>query len=186
MELQINDLISTIKKDGIEVAEQEAEKIIAEAKTKAEEIIADAEREADGIVKKAHKETELMRESVRTGAEHAKRDATLAFKEAVKEELHGILSAKTADAMNGATLSKLIIAAINDENPADYIAEVAEITEELKSELSEKIKAGLEIKLGKNIRTGFVLSLKDGSGYFDCSDEQASEMLAPFFPELSI
>ncbi len=46
MELQIQDLVSSIRKDGIDAANAEAEAIIAEAKKKADAIIADAKSEA--------------------------------------------------------------------------------------------------------------------------------------------
>ena len=49
MELQIQDLVSSIRKDGIEAANAEAEAIISEAKKKAETIVADAKAEAKNI-----------------------------------------------------------------------------------------------------------------------------------------
>ena len=45
MELQIQDLVSSIRKDGIEAANAEAEAIISEAKKKAEEAEAPKESE---------------------------------------------------------------------------------------------------------------------------------------------
>ena len=88
--------------------------------------------------------------------------------------------------VRGETLAKLISAALAGENPADYSAEVGEVSDGLKAELADKIKDGLEIRLSPSARTGFRLSAKDGSGYFDCSDEEIAKMLMPYFPELSI
>ena len=45
MELQIQDLISAIRKEGLDAANAEAEAIISEAKKKAETIVADAKSE---------------------------------------------------------------------------------------------------------------------------------------------
>ena len=45
MELQIQDLVSSIRKEGVDAANAEAEAIISEAKKKAEAIIADAKAE---------------------------------------------------------------------------------------------------------------------------------------------
>ena len=42
MEIQLQDLIEQIKKDGVEAAETEAEAIIKAAKEKADKIVADA------------------------------------------------------------------------------------------------------------------------------------------------
>ncbi len=186
MEMQINDLVSAIKKDGVEAAQAEADKIIAEAKEKASAIVAEAETKASAILKKAESDVEILKESARTTAEHAKRDAMLFFEKSVQTEFEHLLEANIEKTVNGDTLARLITAALADENPSNYTAEVAEVTEGLRGELAEKIKAGLEIKPNPNVRIGFKLAAKDGSGYFDCSDEELTKMLAPFFPEMII
>ena len=53
MEMQINELVSAIKKEGVIAAQAEADRIIAEANEKAAAIIAKAKSEADAEVKKA-------------------------------------------------------------------------------------------------------------------------------------
>ena len=184
--MQINDLVSAIKKEGVEAAQAEAEKIIAEAKAKAADIISDAETEAKAILKKAEEKTEILKENAKTTAEHAKRDAVLFFKKSVQTEFERILEADAGKAVNTDTLSRLIEAALGGDDPADYAVEVAEVTEALKSELADKIRGGLEIKANPRVRAGFKLAAKDGSGYFDCSDEEIEKMLAPFFSELTV
>ena len=47
MEVQLQELIDQIKKDGAEVAEAEAKAIVEAAKSDAEKIIADAQAQAD-------------------------------------------------------------------------------------------------------------------------------------------
>ena len=83
-------------------------------------------------------------------------------------------------------LAALITAALQGEDASAYAAEVASVTDALKSELAGELKAGLELRLSKKVRTGFRLCAKDGSGYIDCSDEELAEQLAPFFRELRI
>ncbi len=184
--MQINDLVSAIRKEGVLAAEAEAEKIIAEAKKKADSIVSKAEAEASAILKKTESEIEVLKESVRTTADHAKRDAILFFEKSVKAEFLKMLEADINRTVKEDTLARLIAAAIGDEDPALYTAEVAEVTEGMKGELAKKIKEGLEIKPSPTVRVGFKLSAKDGSGYFDCSDEELLNMIAPFFPEISI
>lgn len=183
MEMQINDLVAAIKKDGVEAAQAEAEKILAEAKEKAANIVAAAKAEAENIVNKAEEKTDLLKESVKTTAEHAKRDAMLSFKKSVQTEFERLLEQDVEKAVNTDVLARLITAAVSNDDPALYVAEVAQVTEELKSELSQKLQNGLEIKANPAVRVGFKLTAKDGSGYFDCSDEELQEALAPFFPE---
>ncbi len=184
MELQIQDLVSSIRKDGIDAANAEAEAIISEAKKKAEMIIADAKAEAKNIQETSEKEINILKESAALSAEQAKRDAMLAFKNEVQAEFEKILSAKIKNNLSDAALGKLIQAVVVDEDVQNYSVEVAEVSDSLKAELAEEIKNGLEIKPTKSVRAGFRLAAKDGSGYFDCSDEEIMQMLMPYFRNL--
>ena len=186
MELQIQDLISSIKKEGIETANAEAERILAQARQQAAAIVAEATEQAEKIEAKSKNEIEILRESARANAEHAQRDAILSFKDAVQKEFEKLLTADIGKTVKDATLAKLISAALAEEDPANYAVEVAEVTEGLKSELAGKLKAGLEIRISNRADAGFRLAAKDGSGYFDCSDEQIAQMVMPFFSDLRI
>ena len=184
MELQIQNLVSSIRKEGIEAANKEAESIIAEAKKKAESIVSGAKAEAQQYKDGAEKEISILRESAAVSAEQAKRDAVLAFKTEVQGEFEKILAADISKELKGEGLGKLIRAAVTGENVADYAAEVSEVSEALKKELAEEIKNGLEIRPTKGVQHGFRLAAKDGSGYFDCSDDAIMEMLMPYFRNL--
>lgn len=184
MELQIQDLISEIKKDGIEEAKKEAAKIVENAKKEADKIIKDAKAEAQLTFTTNSQKLETLKSGAIESVEQAKRDAILMFKEALNNEINNILSAETKKAINGETLSKLILAALGDEDPKNYTVEVAEISDGLKAALKKEIENGLDIKLSNKERTGFRLSMKDGSGYFDLDDEEIAELLKPLFSSL--
>ncbi|MBQ3392681.1 MAG: hypothetical protein IJG52_04625 [Lachnospiraceae bacterium] len=184
MELQIQNLVSSIRKEGIEAANKEAESIIAEAKKKAESIVAEAKTQADQYRESSEKEISILRESAQISAEQAKRDAALAFKEEIRNEFEKILAADVRKELSGEGLGKLIRAALSGENLAAYTAEVAEVGDMLKAELAQEIKGGLEIRPSRDVQQGFRLSAKDGSGYFDCSDDGILEMLMPYFRDL--
>ena len=79
MELQIQDLVSSIKKDGIESANREAAQILAEAKAQAEKIVADARSEADKLRADVQAEIGVFKTSAQLSAEQAKRDAVNAI-----------------------------------------------------------------------------------------------------------
>ena len=184
MELQIQDLVSSIRKEGVEAANAEAEAILAEAKKKADSIVSTAKNEAQQYKDTAEKEINILKESAEVSAEQAKRDAVLAFKTEIQGEFEKILKTKIGKELSGDGLGKLIRAAVAGENVADCVAEVAEVSDVLKSELAKEIKDGLEIKPTKGVQTGFRLASKDGSGYFDCSDDGIMEMLMPYFRDL--
>ena len=184
MELQIQDLVSSIRKEGIEAANKEAESIIAEAKKKAEAIVSAAEAEAESIKETNEKEIGILKESAAVSAEQAKRDALLAFKAEVKAEFEKLLSADVRKTLSGEALGKLIRAAVSGEDVSQYAAEVADVSDAVKTELADEIQKGLEIRPTKSVQAGFRLAAKDGSGYFDCSDDEIMQMLMPYFRNL--
>ena len=184
MELQIQNLVSSIRKEGIEAANKEAEAIIAEAKKKADSIVADAKAEAQQHKDASEKEINILRASAIVNAEQAKRDAVLAFKTEIQGEFEKILAADVRKELSGEGLGKLIRAALAGEDISKYAAEVSEVSDALKAELAGEIKNGLEIRPNKSVQQGFRLAAKDGSGYFDCSDEGIMEILMPYFRNL--
>lgn len=184
MELQIQDLVSSIRKEGIDAAKAEAEVILSEARKKADAMVAEAKAEVKSIREASEKELALLKESAELSAQQAKRDAMLAFKEEVKSEFEKILFVKIQENLSDAALGKLIHAVVADEDVQNYSVEVAQVSDALKAELAEKIKNGLEIKPTKGVHAGFRLTAKDGSGYFDCSDEEILQMLRPYFRNL--
>lgn len=186
MELKIEDLISSIKKDGIDSANAQSEQIISEAQQKAEEIINEAKAEKEKIIQQTKTEVDVLRESAKTDILQAKRDAVLLFEEEIKKKFKKILEADIKKSVNGETLATLIKAALGEENPADYYAEVAEITDGLKAELANEINNGLEIKISPAVKTGFRLCAEDNSGYFDCSNEEITNMLEFFLSDIEI
>ena len=185
MELQIQDLVSSIKKEGIEASQKEAEAIVAAANQSASEIVAKAKAEAAAMTADAEQKIATLRTGALENAQQAQRDAVLSFKESIGEEFKKILAADIKKTVNGETLAKLIKAALAGEDPSKYVAEVAEVTDALKSELAAEVKNGLEIKVSNNVRSDFKLASADGSGYFDCTDEEIANMLQPYFSSLN-
>ena len=101
MELQIQDLVSSIKKDGIDSANREAAAIVAEARKQAEAIVADAKAEADRLRGDARAEIEVFESSAQLNAEQARRDAVLAFQQEIQKEFEKLLAADAGQAYSG-------------------------------------------------------------------------------------
>ena len=186
MELQIQDLVSSIKKDGIDSANQEAAAILSDARKQAAAIVADAKAEADKLRSDAKAEIEVFKSSARLNAEQAKRDAVLAFRQEVQKEFEKLLAADVGKALDQQALAKLIQAALQGEDVSAYTVEVGQVTDGIRQELAQELKAGLEIRPSKKVGAGFRLAAKDGSGYFDCSDQEIAEMLMPFFRDMHL
>ena len=181
MELQIQDLVSSIKKDGIDSANQQAAAILADARKQADAIIADAKSQADKLRDDARAEIEVFKNSAQLSAQQAKRDAVLAFRQEVQQEFEKILAADVGKALDQQTL-----AALQGEDVSGYAVEVGQVTDGIRQQLAQELKNGLELRPSKKVGAGFRLAAKDGSGYFDCSDQEIAEMLMPFFRDMHL
>ncbi len=181
MEIQIQDLVQSIKRDGIEEAQKQADAIVAAAKEQAAQIIADSKAQAEKNIDAANREIESSKALIK----QAERDAVLSVKKELSHTLEGIMADKIAKELSGDSLAKLVVAAIGDEDPAKYEVEVSEAKASLKSALAKKLEKGLEVRPVKGM-SGMVLKCKDGSGYFDFSDEEIAALLKPFLGEIKV
>ena len=92
MEIQLQELIDQIKKDGVEAAETEAESILKSAKAEADRIVSDAKAEAERILLNAKTENDRMVKSSEDAIRQAGRNLLISFRESVARELKAIVS----------------------------------------------------------------------------------------------
>ncbi len=109
---ELQSLLERIRKDGVERADAEAEKIIAGAKTKAKTTITDAENEAKAIIEKAKAESALFHKRSESAVGQAARDIVLSVGEAVSEIFRAIIAAKVDEAFASDALPAFIKTAI--------------------------------------------------------------------------
>jgi len=187
MELQIQDLVTSIRKEGVEAAKAEAEKIITKAKEEAKAIIDDAKAQAEKTVEDASKEISVLRQSARVSAEQAKRDAMLSLRKEVQDTYGQLLKKEVSKAVSDEKLlASLISAAVEGQDASALTAEVSKVSDKLKTELSALLKKGLVLKPVRDLEAGFRLVSNDGSGYLDCSDEELSAIVAHFMGDINI
>ena len=189
MDVQLQELIDKIKKDGVASAENEAAKIVAEAEKNAEKIIADAQEKAAEIVKKAKAETERMEKASEEAIIQAGRNMLLSFKESIISELDGLIKTETENAQTKEILAKLIPETVKAWSKNADASELSVLLSEkdlkslessLISELKGEIAKGLEIKPDKTLSYGFRIGVKNGAAYYDYSAESLSEMFAAY------
>lgn len=189
MEIQLQELIEQIKKDGVEVAETEAEAIIKAANEKAEKIIADAQAQADKILLDAKKENEKMVKSSEDAIRQAGRNLLISFRESVTKELNGILNKNVNAVYSSEALAEIIINVVESwaKNPEAENITVIINSESLKlledtliAGFKEKMVAGVTLKAGDNFDAGFRISANNTGAYYDYSAEAVIEMLSAY------
>jgi len=189
MDIQVNELIDRIKKDGVAVAEKSASEKIAEAEAKAAKIIADAKEEADKIIKTAKDETARMEKASEDAIRQASRNLVLSFRESVTKELSALVGTETEKAYFSDLLSKLIpetVKAWTEKSDASDVSvllsekDLSELESSFKSALKSEIEKGLTLKVDKTINKGFRIGIDNGAAFIDISDEAIAELFSAY------
>ena len=189
MEIQLQELIDQIKKDGIEAAENEAASILAVAKVEAQKIVEEANSEADKIMANAKLENERLVKSGEDAIRQAGRNLLISFRESISKELNVILSEKVSNVYSSEAFSNLIINVIEnlssdkDSQNIEVIlnAETLRALEEaILAGLKEKMLNGVTLRANDNFDGGFRIAKKDGDSYYDYSTEAVVEMLSNY------
>ncbi len=189
MEVQLQELIEQIKKDGVEAAEAEAKNIVDAAREEAKIIIAEAHAQADKILEYAKSENERMTKASEDAIRQAGRNLLITFRESVTRELNSILSRNVETVYSSESLSQLIINIVENwankpdaENVAIILnsADLKRLEEILLSALKDKMLNGITLKTNDNFDGGFRIAVNNGSAYYDYSSEAVVDMLSNY------
>lgn len=196
MDVQLQELIDKIKKDGVAVAEKESAKTIAETEKQAEKIIADAQEKAAEIIKNAKAETERMEKASKEAIIQAGRNMLLSFKSSLIKEFDGIILSETENVMTKDVLLKLIPETVKEWAKKSDVSELSVLINEkdlkllessLKSELKSEISKGMEVKADNTLNSGFRISVKNGEAFYDYSADALAEMFATYLnPKIAL
>ena len=160
MEVQLQELIEQIKKDGVETAEAEAKAIVEAAKSDAEKIIADAKAQADKILSLARTETERMTKSSEDAIRQAGRNLLISFRESVTRELNAIIGENVTAVYSSDAFEGLIISIVenwaNKPDAEDITVilntqDLNKLEEALQAALKEKMLKGITLKANDNL-----------------------------------
>lgn len=189
MDVQVQELIDKIKKDGVGVAEASAASIIADAEKRAEAIIAEAEKKAEEAEKKAKAEAARLEKASIDAITQAARNSILSFRDSINAELSAIVNAETEKSYNADMLKTLIpdvvkawVANTEAESVAVLLAEkdLKKLSSGFTSALKAELAKGLELKADGSLESGFRIGSKDGSAFYDFSAESVAELFSAY------
>ena len=189
MEVQLQELIEQIKKDGVSVAEAEAKSIIDTAKADAEKIIADAQAQAAKILANAKTENERMVKSSEDSIRQAGRNLLISFRESVARELRAVLGEGVATVYSTESLAKLIVNVVEvwaskpDSEDITVVLngkDLKEIEDVLLAGIKDRMLKGVVLKANDNFDGGFRIAVNNGSAYYDYSADAVVEMLSDY------
>ncbi len=189
MEIQLQELIVQIKKDGVEAAEAQAQAILVSAKAEAEKIVADAQAQADKIIADAKTENAKTVKSGEDAIRQAGRNLLISFRESVARELKAIVGENVNAVYSSGDFAKLVINAVEcwaGKPEAEDIAvilnssDLAKLENALLAELKAKMLKGVTLKANDNFDGGFRIAVNNGAAYYDYSAEAVTDMLANY------
>ena len=189
MEIQLQELIEQIKKDGVDEAQAQADAIIESAKAQANKIVADAQAQADKLIADAKSENEKTVKSGEDALRQAGRNLLISFRESVTKELNAIVGEKVNSVYSSDDLSALIAEVVKswtDKPEAEDVSvilnstDLAKLEESLLAALKSKMLNGVTLKANDNFDGGFRIAVNNGTVYYDYSAQAVTDMLSNY------
>jgi V/A-type H+-transporting ATPase subunit E len=166
---KIQELTSKLYTEGVEKGREEAERIIAEARTKEKQILEEAEAKATEMIASAQKEQEERKKNTEAELKLYATQAT----EALRTEIINLVTDKLATMNVKAAMEdknfmqKLISELVMNWAKNESLTVGVEDAEALKTYIASNVKhlldKGLKIESVNGIGSGFTLSPQDGS-----------------------
>lgn len=188
MDIQVQELIDRIKRDGIESAGEEAARIRGEAEAEARRILESAGKEAAEMTAKARQDAERSEKAGVAALEQAARNLMLVFRDEVQALLERIVARDVRDAYDDGALKKVLPEmlaawAAKDGGSLDVLLgedALGRLAGHFDGALAKEIKEGLTLKAAPGLAGGFRIANRDGSAFYDFSEESVAEMLCAY------
>lgn len=185
MELQLQELLERIKREGVEAAEAEARKILADAGERARALVAEAEREAKDAVARARAEATRLEESGRAALEQASRNLLLAFRDGVQSLVDAAIRADVRSGYGTEVVAQVIPSILTTlaQGGAEDLAVILppeslkKLEDRFRTLLAAELKKGVEIRASDQVGAGFRITEKGGAAYYDFSAAAVAEIL---------
>ena len=184
MSEELQGLLNKIQAEGLEKAETERARLVAEAKAEADKIIAEAKAEADRI----RRDAEASRKKADAAVKQAARDVIISLKDDLQEKLRAVVREAAAQAMTPEAMAGLIAQiagqfAKSAASGAEVILSVREredAAQKLIGCLPDVLKKNASVKLGRGFAAGFKIGFNDSEVFLDFSDEALAEVICEF------
>lgn len=193
---ELQHLIDRIQKEGVEKADAQAAKIIAQAKEKAAAHVREAEEKGKTLVAKGEKDAQAFMERSIRSLEQAARDLLITVGQGVENILSDLVAESVDKALTIQVLEQMLVkmaeayAARGGEegriellvSPQDQQALVKFFGDRYK----EQLVRGVKLHVDNDIFKGFKVSFADGRVQHDFTREAIAESLVNFLrPQLA-
>lgn len=192
MQSKIKELTKKIQREGLDKANQEADRIIQEAKAKAEKLVSDAKAEAEKIHQEAKKSAEDFAERMKSEVRMSQQQALANFKKEIVELIQvPVVKEPLEQSLNDREfMNKLLETMVKNwkSTDEDVVLEVLLPKDQLesadnyfKNKVSGLMKNGLVIKEYPGIKKGFEIQSDKGHYKISLSDEAFEQFIKEHF-----
>lgn len=186
MEIQLQELLDRIKRDGLEEAENRGAALLHEAEERKKTLLAGAERDAAAIRDKAKAAAARDEEAGRAALARAARDLILSFRDQIAAVLNAVAAKEITTAYNEGVLSEALPAVLKSlaAGGAEDMAvlmnpdTLKKIEGALDARLKSELLKGVELRPFPGLSAGFRVAEKNGAAFYDFSAEAVAELFA--------
>ena len=185
MAQEIKDLIAKIKQEGVQVAQEQAARIEAEAQRDALKIISESKIEAERIIQQANIEALKLDDSTRAALKQAGRDLLISLKQEIISMLDRLVKMELRQSLTAEELTGIITVLIKNA-PLSLGSQIVvslnksdkeKLEQGFLKQLVEEIKKPIVLKSVNGIDSGFVISFDAGKSIFDFSGQALSDYI---------
>ena len=186
MDANLESLIEKIKKEAIEEGQQASDSIVNKAKEEAVAITDSAKVEAEKIISDAKAQAEKLQENANQALRQAARDVELLLKEQLSTLFDRVFKRGVGGALGPDVLEGIILKLVaewareGDVEVAVSAADKEKLETLLFSHLAEELEQSVTIRASHAVASGFRFELKEGSVYYDFTDETIADALKAF------
>lgn len=185
----IQAFLETIRKDGIERAEAEAEQILDEAKTEAERILDKARKDAERRIAEAEDRIARLEDSFSQSMKSAAATLVRSVRSEIVELCDRIVEEKAGEALSVDVMGKIIeklADAWKPEREGDGIEvllnenDLQKLEKAATSSLRERFLSGVVLKPVPDIKAGFRIGSQNGGMHYDFTAETIAEVISAY------
>ncbi len=187
MEIQLQELIQQIKKDGVEAAENQAANILSAANAEAQKIISDAKAEAKKLISDAKEENARLVCVSEDAIRQAGRNLLISFRDSVNKELNAIIGDEVKAVYSSEAFAGIIAEAAaqlsQDNGDMSVILnskDIEKVEKSLLAALKEKAVNGVTLKPNDDFNGGFRILVNGGRAYYDYASKEVTDMLSAY------
>jgi V/A-type H+-transporting ATPase subunit E len=183
-------LIERIQREAVDTGEQQAAKIVTQAREKAAALVKEAEVRAAALVEKAEEEARQFTSRGEQALAQSARDLLISVGQGVEKLFSELVADEVASATDAASLQPVLTRVIasyveaGGENQRLHVLLKEEdkvaLEQHFKGVFAEALKKGLAIKTDPRMKGGFKIRLADQHLEHDFSREAIAEAVSAF------